>query len=50
MFAVPAKHFDLVGPSWQTVWAQTALPKTFAAEYERYLANGDISISIGMSN
>lgn len=50
VFAVPAKRFDLVGPAWGAVWAQTALPKTFVAEYERYAANGDISISIGLAN
>ncbi len=49
-FAVPARRFDLVGPAWQAVWAQTSLPKTFVAEYERYSANGDIAISIGLSS
>jgi predicted transcriptional regulator YdeE len=47
--AVPASRFDLVGPAWQAVWAHTDLPKTFVAEYERYAANGDISISIGLA-
>ena len=50
VFAVPANRFDLVGPAWGAVWAQTTLPKTFVAEYERYAANGDISISIGLAH
>ncbi|OYU30798.1 MAG: AraC family transcriptional regulator [Comamonadaceae bacterium PBBC2] len=49
-FAVPAGRFDLVGPGWQTVWAQSALPKTWVVEYEHYRANGDIAISIGLSS
>ena len=39
----------LVGAAWHAVWANTDLPKTFVAEYERYHANGDISISIGLA-
>jgi predicted transcriptional regulator YdeE len=49
VFAVPANRFDLVGPAWQAVWAHTDLPKTFLAEYERYAAHGDISISMGLA-
>ena len=49
VFAVPAHRFDLVGPAWHAVWAQTDWPKTFVAEYERYSANGDIAISIGLA-
>ena len=49
VFAVPATRFDLVGAAWHAVWANTALPKTFVAEYERYHANGDISVSIGLA-
>lgn len=49
-FAVPAGRFDLVGPGWLAVWAQSDLPKTFVAEYEHYQANGDITISIGLSS
>lgn len=42
-------RFDLVGAAWHAVWANTALRKTFVAEYERYHANSDISISIGLA-
>ena len=49
VFAVPAARFDLVGAAWHAVWAETALPKTFVAEYERYQADGGIHISIGLA-
>ena len=49
VFSVPANRFDLVGLAWQAVWDATDLPKTFVAEYERYHANGDIHISIGLA-
>lgn len=48
VFAVEAGRFDLVGAAWQTIWAHTELPKTFIAEYEQYLPNGEIRISIGL--
>lgn len=48
IFPVLPASFDRVGPAWGAVWAQTALPKTFVAEFERYGAHGDISISIGL--
>ena len=50
VFPVLPAHFDRVGPVWGAVWAQTTLPKTFVAEYERYGAQGDISISIGLAH
>ena len=49
VFAVPAHRFDLVGPAWHAVGAQTDWPKTFVAEFERYSTNGDIAISIGLA-
>jgi predicted transcriptional regulator YdeE len=49
VFALPARRPDLVGPAWHAVWEQTHLPKTFVAEYERYAADGGISISIGLT-
>lgn len=49
VFELPAHRPDLVGPAWHAVWAQTTLPKTFVAEYERYAANGSICISIGLA-
>ncbi|MEO8122368.1 MAG: hypothetical protein ABI606_23980 [Rhodoferax sp.] len=42
-------RFDLVGAAWQAIWSHTELAKTFVAEYEQYHANGDITISIGLS-
>lgn len=50
VFPVLPAHFDRVGLAWGAVWAQTTLPKTFVAEYERYGAQGDISISIGLAH
>ena len=49
VFAVDTGRFDLVGPAWQAVWERNDLAKTFIAEYERYAANGDIHISIGLN-
>lgn len=49
LFVVDKGRFDLVGAAWQTIWQHTGLAKTFIAEYEHYHANGDITISIGLS-
>lgn len=49
VFAVEKGRFDLVGAAWQTIWQRSDLAKTFIAEYERYHANGDITVSIGLN-
>jgi predicted transcriptional regulator YdeE len=49
VFGVPSGRFDLVGATWQAIWQRTELTKTYLAEYEKYQANGEISISIGLS-
>lgn len=49
VFALEKSRFDLVGAAWQTIWQRNDLAKTFIAEYEQYHANGDISVSIGLS-
>lgn len=49
VFAVDKGRFDLVGAAWQTIWQRSDLAKTFIAEYEQYHANGDITVSIGLS-
>jgi len=49
VFGVQKGRFDLVGAAWQTIWQRTDLSKTFIAEYEQYHANGEITISIGLS-
>lgn len=49
VFKVPAGRFDLVGAAWQAIWARHDLSKTHVAEYERYGAAGDISVSIGLA-
>ena len=48
VFPVAAGRPDLVGAAWQLIWARTDLPKTFVADFERYSAEGDIEISIGV--
>lgn len=48
VFPVGTGRFDLVGATWQEIWARTDLPKTFIAEYERYGAGGEIDIFIGI--
>lgn len=49
VFGVEKGRFDLVGACWQTIWQRGDLAKTFIAEYEQYHANGDITVSIGLS-
>ena len=48
VFPVAAGRPDLVGAAWQQIWARTDLAKTFVADFERYSAEGDIEISIGV--
>src|SRR5688572_15438095 len=48
VFPVERARPDLVGPAWQQIWQHTDLKKTFIADYERYGANGDIDIHIGI--
>jgi predicted transcriptional regulator YdeE len=49
VFCVEKGRFDLVGACWQAIWQRSDLAKTFIAEYEQYRANGDITVSIGLS-
>lgn len=48
VFPVPQGRFDQVGPAWLEVWQRDDLPKTFIAECERYRADGQIDILIGL--
>ncbi|OOG37849.1 GyrI-like domain-containing protein [Polaromonas sp. A23] len=48
VFPVEKGRFDLVGEKWQEIWRRNELPKTFIVEYERYTAQGDIDIFIGL--
>ena len=50
VFGVDTGRFDQVGPAWQAIWERADLDKSFIAEYEQYLANGDIRISIGLNS
>ncbi len=49
VFGVEKGRFDLVGAAWKTIWQRSDLAKTFIAEFEQYHANGDITVSIGLS-
>jgi predicted transcriptional regulator YdeE len=48
VFPVERGRHDLVGATWQRIWSETGLRKTFIADYERYQPNGDIDICIGV--
>ncbi|MBT9462576.1 effector binding domain-containing protein [Hydrogenophaga sp.] len=48
VFPVPPGRFDQVGAVWQDVWQRDDLPKTFVADCERYRANGEIDILVGV--
>ncbi len=48
VFTVPPNRFDQVGAVWQEVWQRDDLPKAFVADCERYRANGEIEILIGL--
>jgi predicted transcriptional regulator YdeE len=48
VFPVEKGRFDLVGAKWQEIWKRTDLAKTFIAEVERYLPDGQIDILIGI--
>ena len=48
VFPVPQGRFDQVVPTWQAVWQRDDLPKAFVADCERYRADGQIDILIGL--
>ncbi len=48
VFPVPPGRVDQVGAVWQDVWQRDDLPKAFVADCERYRANGEIHILIGL--
>ncbi len=48
VFPVPQGRFDQVVSTWQTVWQRDDLPKAFVADFERYRADGQIDILIGL--
>ena len=41
-------RFDLVGAAWQRVWLWNERTKTYVADYERYRADGEIELLIGV--
>ena len=48
VFPVERGRTDLVGAEWQKIWRLTELPKSYRCEHERYRANGDIDICVGL--
>lgn len=48
VFPVPQGRFDQVVPTWQEVWQRDDLPKAYVADCERYRADGQIDILIGL--
>lgn len=48
VFEVAQGRPDLVGAEWQQIWQRSDLQKTTLADYERYQADGTISIHIGV--
>lgn len=48
VFPVEKGRFDLIGPTWQSIWQRTDLPKTTLADYEHYRPDGTINIHIGV--
>lgn len=48
VFEVARGRPDLVGAAWAGIWEHDELPKSFVADYERYRADGQIDIWIGL--
>lgn len=48
VFAVDRGHPERVGERWRDIWACTDIVKTFQCDHERYKANGEIDIFIGI--
>ena len=48
VFTVPAGEMHKVGEKWQEIWGIQGLEKTFVADFERYGANGEIEILVGV--
>ena len=48
VFPVPHGRVDQVGLAWQEVWLRGDLPKAFVADCERYRADGQIDILVGL--
>jgi predicted transcriptional regulator YdeE len=48
LFDVARGHPERVGDRWRDVWADGTIDKSFRCDYERYRANGDIAIHVGI--
>jgi predicted transcriptional regulator YdeE len=47
-YEVARGHPERVGERWRDVWADGTIDKSFRCDYERYQANGDIAIHVGV--
>jgi predicted transcriptional regulator YdeE len=48
VFEVERGRHDRVGDAWRRIWQQTALPKSYRCEHERYDPDGRIRIFVGL--
>jgi predicted transcriptional regulator YdeE len=48
VFSVATGQPQQVGAKWQEIWSMMDLPRSFAADYERYKPNGEIDIFISV--
>ncbi len=48
VYDVASGHPERVGERWRDVWADGTIAKSFTCDYERYHANGDIAIHVGL--
>jgi len=46
-FDVPENKPEQVFPTWMQIWPNQDIGKTFLCDFEKYSANGDISINVG---
>jgi len=48
LYELARGHPERVGERWRDVWADGTIDKSFRCDYERYQANGDIAIHVGV--
>ncbi|MEY4562261.1 MAG: hypothetical protein RLZZ618_1538 [Pseudomonadota bacterium] len=49
VFEVERGRVDLVGAAWERIWNVNERQKTFVADYERFQADGQIDIFVGVA-
>jgi len=48
VYEVERGHPERVGERWRNVWADGTIDKSYRCDHERYRANGDITIHVGI--